>query len=218
MNTNWDNKYLLEQIELSVQGTSHADNVTDFKESGDGRGAWKALCSANTDSGSQYEDAQNAKSLLQTRKWSDKGSIPLQSHVILHRKKHAEIKMQAKGSKKVTIMTAYDCCYTFLISIIASEKKFVGYVALAQRELEDGISDRFEPMAVSLIRKDPVAAKITTTTKGNKFDISSTALEASGAGDLDLKYYPRDEYSTAIDTHGELFLKVMRRWRNFFIS
>ena len=67
------------------------------------------MCSANTDSDSQYEDAQNAKSLLQTRKWSDKGTIPLQSHLILHREKHAEIKMRAKGSQQVTIMTEYDC-------------------------------------------------------------------------------------------------------------
>ena len=60
-----------------MQGTSHADNIIDFKETGDGRGAWNALCSANTDSGSQYDDAQEAKALLQSRKWNDKGSIPL---------------------------------------------------------------------------------------------------------------------------------------------
>ena len=61
-----DNKYLFEQIESSVKGTTHADNLIDFKQTGDGRGAWIALCSANTDSGSQYDDDQEAKALLQS--------------------------------------------------------------------------------------------------------------------------------------------------------
>ena len=63
-----DNKYLLEQLESSVQGKSHADNLIDFKQTSDGRGAWIALCSANTDSGSQYDDAQELKALLQSPK------------------------------------------------------------------------------------------------------------------------------------------------------
>ena len=59
-----DSKFLFEQIESAVKGTTHADNLIDFKQTGDDRGARIALRSANTDSSSQFDDAQEAKVVL----------------------------------------------------------------------------------------------------------------------------------------------------------
>ena len=171
--------------------------------------------SSNTDSSAQFDDAQEAKATLQSRKWKDNGTIPLQSHVALHRSQHKEIKLRAKGSEQVVIMNEYERCYIFLKSIVASDKNFILHVTTATHDLEEAKNDAdFETMVLSLIRRDPVASKITTSATGTKFDISSTSIDDPESTTFELKYYPSDEYKAAIAKYGVPFKQAMWKWRN----
>ena len=69
-------------------------------------------------------------------------------------------------------------------------------------------------MVLSLIRRDPVASKITTSATGTKFDISSTTIDDPASTTFELKYYQSDEYKAAIAKYGVPFKQAMWKWRN----
>ena len=188
---NEDNKTFFTLLDASLQGLVLETQIQPFRDSQDGRNAWLAIVTANTNSGSQYDDAQKELNLCCTIEWSNQGNILLSTHVNSHRLRHNQILCLSVTNSDIKPPEEYEKCHLLLGSLKYSTAKMSATAQRVKVELENHTCDKFDEVAAELIRDDPVKDK--STKKGVDFNLSSTNFDDPDRK-WERKFYPPKEY------------------------